>query len=249
MKKIFNFVRWVIGVLLITTSVGGFLDGEVLSASLVLIIGLLLVPPVWKKIRGKSSKLDSQNYTTETTATISNSSFHGSYLPEEVQNAVKQILETLNIMTTSKNIDTIQGRGEFLKGRLQYLLTASDSSRYETDVQKGLDIYKTLYYNTIVTQSQFDIITNPQDFKFEKFYINCLLVGYVRFYEDQLNVIEGLKRTDAKIRRFKNLVAKLEEVSKEIDGINDNDSINVHDELNRLESIGAEIEYKLNALA
>lgn len=249
MKKIINFIRWFFGINLILASIGGFLTAEYVVAIFVLIFGLLLIPPIWNKIKNKpSSKLPSNSVVDHSAPQNFDRTNQFSYFPEDVQNAVKQVLETVNIMTTSKNIDTIQGRSDFLKERLQTLLTSSNSPRYETDLQKGLDFYKTLFYNTSVTQSQIEIITNPQNFSFENFYVDCLLNGYERFYEDQLNEIDNLKRADAKKRRFKNLVVKLEEVFEEINQINVEEPIK-NRALKSLQNIGTDIEQKLNAVA
>jgi hypothetical protein len=206
MKKLINFFRWLFGINLILISLGGFMSSEFLIAIVILIIGLLLIPPVWDKLRNKPSTVtviendDVNQYSVRNNLVIHK---QPGYFPEDVQNAVKQILETVNIMMNSKSIDTIQGRCEFFKGRFQTILEARKSPRYETDLQNGLDFYKTLFYNTAITQTQIDIVTKPHNFNFDKFYIECLLKGYESFLEEQLIAIYSMKRADSKKRRIK----------------------------------------------
>lgn len=249
MKKFFNFIRWFFGINFILASIGGFLTAEYVAAIFTLFLGLLLIPPIWNKLKNKPlRKLPSNSIDGHSAQQKFDRTNQFTYFPEDVQNAVKQVLETVNIMTTSKNIDTIQGRSDFLKERIQSLLSAYNSPRYETDLQKGLDFYKTLFYNTSVTQSQIEIITNPQIFSFEIFYVNCLLNGYERLYEDQINQIDNLKQADAKKRRIKNLVIKLEEVSSEINKVVLDNPIKSKT-LTRLHSLGLELEKKLDSVA
>lgn len=126
--------------------------------------------------------------------------------------AVIQILETTAIMASSKNIDTIEGRADFLQDRMETIEWAYLEKGYQAVLQKGLDEYKTTYYDSDVYDWQLKILVDPHSFNLTLFYAKCIYKGFLRYYEHQLQEIGNLKMDYAIKNRYKNLKKKLTEV-------------------------------------
>ncbi len=67
MKKLFNLILWIISVILIIGSIGGFISGDILFALIVLVIGVFFLPPVLKKLFKKKGKDQSDEKYIEVT--------------------------------------------------------------------------------------------------------------------------------------------------------------------------------------
>lgn len=253
MKKKRRPLFWTIGILLIIASIGGFGQGDYGAATIWLIVGIILLPPIREKLFSKkqNENVFSQTSSITTGQTLQNqekisindvikvfSESTGSnettitldlhdenklmqfvlqnekekqnriknfqYLPQQVSGSVVQTLESIQIMDTTKNFDTLKGRHQFVKEKLDFLKLASHNKRYLTDVQTGLDQYKTLYYDKVPTQQQIGALLKPNEFNYDEFHCLCILNSFQRFYEDQNKQIATLKRQDAiKNRREK----------------------------------------------
>ena len=138
-----------------------------------------------------------------------------------------QILESLNIIATTKSIDTLLGRFEFLEKIYDYFILASSNKRYISDIQISIDEYKTRFYERIPMESEINLLIKPNKNNLITFYIKCIYDCLVRFKEIQILQIENLKQQNAKIRRFNKIVdvAKLSK-SEMIKVSNDNHNLN-----------------------
>lgn len=128
------------------------------------------------------------------------------YNPNEIINHVIQVLGTMDIMSTSKNVDTILGRADLLLKRMGYLSTSTMNDRYSTDIQGGIDRYKSTYYDKKIHDWQLSAVVSPMGFDTNHFNCICLYEGFIRHYEEQLNEISTLKRQSAINNRFDNLL-------------------------------------------
>lgn len=191
-----------------------------------------------------------QRSSSNTTTHHNQRSRHRRHAPHhsDVINAVNQILETTSIMSTSKNIDTIEGRWEFLKKRLETLRWASMEDGYKTKVQRGLDQYKTTYYNKDVYGWQVSILMNPYGHDIHKFYAKCIFRGFTSYYEHQLDEIGNLKMDYAIENRYQNLLEKLEEIRNILSSITGSSTAikYVKSIQSDLEEIDQSIQNKLN---
>jgi len=127
------------------------------------------------------------------------------YHPETIQRAGIQVLESANIIATSKALDTVQGRYTFLLQVLDTLKTGQNNPRYVSDIQRSIDAYKGMYYDRIPTQEELAILIKPKEFNTTDFYCNSLLRSFKEAYQDQLLQMDALKRDDAKARRKEKL--------------------------------------------
>lgn len=267
MKKGVQVLFWIIGCFLALISIGGFANGDFIAATFCLVIGLLLLPPVRKKIFNTKQK-DSQHI--ETKAVIGHPKKEGNfsdkvsiedaikvtsettgknemtftldlldekkllqlmqqneikhqekiknfqYFPQQVSGNVIQTLESIHIMDTTKNHDTLKGRYQFVKETLDVLKVASFNKRYLTDVQLGLDQYKTLYYDKTPTQLQIAALLKPNDFNCEEYYCKCIMNSFQRFYNEQSTQIATLKRADSIKKRREKIMDTIREIKNDI---------------------------------
>ena len=168
---------------------------------IILIIVIIIIFAV-----SKSKKTDSSSIQTTTKQTNNNSSsgqqvFTGDYLPQNIQRTGLQALETINIIGTSKAIDTIKGRYDFLLKIIDTLKKGQNNSRYLSDIQKSIDQYKSMYYDRVPQDYELALLLKPTNFDLTDFYCKALFSAFKRYYEEHQEEIKLLKRDDAKLRR------------------------------------------------
>lgn len=144
-------------------------------------------------------------FTTTTNPTSGNSIrqqvFTGDYLPLNIQRTGLQVLETIHIIGTSKAIDTIKGRYDFLLQIIGTLQRGQNNSRYLSDIQKSIDTYKSMYYDRVAQDYELALLLKPTEFDLTDFYCKSLFSAFKRNFEEHSEEIKLLKREDAKVRR------------------------------------------------
>ncbi|MBS1753073.1 MAG: hypothetical protein JST34_03400 [Bacteroidetes bacterium] len=282
MKKKRRPLFWTIGILLIIASIGGFGQGDYGAATIWLIVGIILLPPIREKLFSKKQnenvlpqtssittgkalqnqekisindviKVSSESTgSNETTITLDlldenklmqfvqqnekekqNRIKNFQYLPQQVSGSVVQTLESIQIMDTTKNFDTLKGRHQFVEEKIDFLKLASHNKRYLTDVQTGLDQYKTLYYDKVPTQQQIAALLKPNEFNYDEFHCQCILNSFQRFYEEQNKQIASLKRPDAIKNRREKIMDTIREIQNDIPSMADSFS-EAHDRLEKI---------------
>jgi hypothetical protein len=117
-----------------------------------------------------------------------------------------QFLETLYILDNSKNIETIQGRIEFLETVIANLLHLENQSDYQYFVQMGIDDYNVRYINRIVSEADLTRLKNPSGFDFEDYGIYSILNGLNRYFEEQKDEINFLQNSSSKEKRISKVI-------------------------------------------
>ncbi len=123
------------------------------------------------------------------------------YIPESIQRTGLQVLETIHIIATSKSMDTIKGRYDFLLEIIGTLQKGQNNSRYFSDIQKSIDKYKSVFYERIPQDFELAVLFKPTEFNLIDFYCKSLFVAFKRNVEEHSEQIKLLKREDAKVRR------------------------------------------------
>ena len=267
---------------MIIASIGGFGQGDYGAATIWLIVGIILLPPIREKLFSKKQnenvlpqtssittgkalqnqekisindviKVSSESTgSNETTITLDlldenklmqfvqqnekekqNRIKNFQYLPQQVSGSVVQTLESIQIMDTTKNFDTLKGRHQFVEEKIDFLKLASHNKRYLTDVQTGLDQYKTLYYDKVPTQQQIAALLKPNEFNYDEFHCQCILNSFQRFYEEQNKQIASLKRPDAIKNRREKIMDTIREIQNDIPSMADSFS-EAHDRLEKI---------------
>jgi len=139
------------------------------------------------------------------------------YHPDQIQRRGIQLLESLNILFTTKNIDTLKGRYEFILKMYDDFEKASYHGRYSSDIQIAIDEYKTMYYDKIINAIELEILAKPNKEKLLDFYSDSLFNCFNEFTKEQELQILNLKRADAKTRRKEKIVNVANETITELD--------------------------------
>src|SRR3990172_12348283 len=175
-------------------------------AIIAIILIVIIVIVVIASNKESNSTLPTTTRQANSNSSTSNSSsgqqvFTGDYLPQSIQRTGLQALETLNIIGTSKALDTITGRYNFLLSIIDTLKKGSSNARYISDIQKSIDTYKSMYYDRVPQGYELAFLLKPKDFDLIDFYCKALYSAFKRNYEEHIEEIKLLKREDAKVRR------------------------------------------------
>lgn len=136
------------------------------------------------------------------------------YSKQQVFGKAFQAMESVDVVETTKNIDTLISRYDFLNTLIPELIIASHHNRYSKDVQEVVDHYKQMYYDKTPTHSQLILLLKPIEFDLETFGLESVYNCTIRFYQFQLTQIDVLKTENGKKARYKKLIENIR-ISKE----------------------------------
>ncbi|MEX0966678.1 MAG: TM2 domain-containing protein [Bacteroidia bacterium] len=139
------------------------------------------------------------------------------YVPMQIQRQGIQLLESINILNTTKSIDTLIGRYEFISNMYDNFVKASYNKRYISDIQVAIDQYKSMYYDRILKDYELQLLVQPEHEKLTDYYSDCLFNCFNGFYKEQKEQIETLKRDDAKQRRKEKIIEVADNTISEFD--------------------------------
>lgn len=134
----------------------------------------------------------------------------------DTQRAVIQTMESLYILATSKNIETIKGRYDFLLTLIPTLRSAKGNSQYSSVIQSASGQFKTMYPTSVPQDYQLSVINNPETFDINDFYCSSLVNATKRYYEKQLEEINALKKETAKAKRVAKVIDTIKSVQNEL---------------------------------
>lgn len=131
------------------------------------------------------------------------------YFSMSIQGVGLQVLETVHIIATTKNFDTIKGRYELLLERIGTLRDAESNRLYSADINTSIEIYKSMYYDRPLQNMELSAISKPNNFDIQSFYCEALVNCIKRFIVEQTNEISGLKSENAKTKRRAKVIEKV----------------------------------------
>jgi hypothetical protein len=142
MKTIWNIIRWMIGLILLLASFTSLIETNFMLALGLLLLGLLFIPPICKFLFNKKktkeqpiinkTQSNDNKQNIDKTITINkaneinldiideyvrnkiNQNVNQSYSPLEIQTRSIQSLESIYILNSTKNLDTLVGRYQFI---------------------------------------------------------------------------------------------------------------------------------------
>jgi hypothetical protein len=158
----------------------------------------------------------------------------------DVNRIVMQVLESIDIAQTTKNIDTLISRLNFLNKVFRELLEAYNTKDYRSETLKTIDNYKQLYYDRELSENQLVAVTNPLGFKLDLFQSWSVYHCFKLNYEFQISEASKLKTERGKLGRYKKLQENLELTKSLI--IGDFKSEVSQDLISRLNILETEIE-------
>lgn len=139
-----------------------------------------------------------------------------SYDPSDIQRRGLQLLESASILNSTKNIDTLKGRMEFIEALYDDLVKASHNKRFVTDAQKSIDQYKSMYYDKVLNQVEVGLLLKPSHALLNSYYAACIMNCFRLFYQEQRTQISALKRKDAIEKRLEKLMEVVDDASYEL---------------------------------
>lgn len=148
-----------------------------------------------------------------------------------------QILESLQLISTTLNIDTLSGRAKFIFEIYPELIKYHNVDRYLTDISSVIDRYKLIYYDKVIIEEHVLLLIHPSVNSMISYISESVVVWFNNFVAQQYKEIEGLVRENAKQRRIDNIAIKgresllfLIEIGKPIEEHYDY----IHDEIARI---------------
>lgn len=135
----------------------------------------------------------------------------------DVQRAAIQTMETLYIIATSKNIETIKGRYDFLLTVIPTLKSAKSNPQYPTIIKMALDQFKTMHPAIVPQDYQLAILSNPDTFDVSDFYCHSLVNAIKRYCEKQSAEIKALKKEGAKAKRISKVIENIKSAQYELE--------------------------------
>jgi hypothetical protein len=135
----------------------------------------------------------------------------------DVSRIALQAMESAYIVATSKTLDTVMSRYQFLTSLHAGLIKESATLGYSLHIQRAIDQFKDVRYQTIPEAYQMQLVVEPLSFDLAEFYALSLQGVAQRSTEAQAVVIQGLKKEDAKQRRMKKIKSDLDECLLELD--------------------------------
>jgi hypothetical protein len=125
-----------------------------------------------------------------------------------IQGRAFQLLESLQIIWTTKNADTFSGRIEFINQFYDKFISASKINLYAGHMAEVIDDYHSKYYDKKLTEDQVGLLLFPDSGKMQLFYADCAVRFYERYVKHQTEEMNTLKTNTAKGRRRDNMIEK-----------------------------------------
>lgn len=141
------------------------------------------------------------------------------YQYRTVQGWSLQLLESLHLLHTTKNFDTLKGRYDFINQFYYDLCLAKHNKRYTADIQKGIDNFKSTYYETTLQDFEIDLLYNPDQKKLKELYLRSIGNCFELFAADQALSLANLKRDSAKRNRLDKIYEVADQSIREIDNV------------------------------
>lgn len=128
-----------------------------------------------------------------------------------------QAMESAYIVATSKTVDTVVSRYEFLSELYMGLVAQSTAPSYSLHVQEAIDQFKAVRYNSIPESYQMQLVLDPKSFDLPEFYARALNGVAARATAAQVEAIQSLKKDDAKQRRLGKIKEDIKQCLSELE--------------------------------
>lgn len=109
-----------------------------------------------------------------------------------------QLLESLQIIETTTNIETLRSRINFLFEIYPSLVVLGTfKHRYVAEAEKAMKTYQERYHDRTITESQAALLLNPNLDTLKQHMSNCVVLSYAAFVKQKIVEIETLKSNKA----------------------------------------------------
>lgn len=130
-----------------------------------------------------------------------------SFQTNQIHSQLYQLLECVELIENSKNLDIVIGRFDFVKMLKSNLSKYVSNPTYNKIFYRVIDEYKTNYYDRTVSEMQVFFCENPKaEEQFEVFYSVNLLRSLSVASQKHLEAIDGMKQAKAIYNRYQKII-------------------------------------------
>lgn len=118
-----------------------------------------------------------------------------------------QLLESLYIVETTKNIETLRSRIDFLLTTYSSLVVlAVFKHKYVAEAEKAMNTYQLRYPDRNITKSQAALLLAPNLDELKNHISGCIVLSYAAFVKSELLQLEKLTRQSAIEKRKESII-------------------------------------------
>ena len=161
------------------------------------------------------------------------------------------LLESLFIIESTKNIETLISRFHFALNINKELCKLSGSQGYIREAELGLDNYRSHFFDRHLTDVHIHLVSYPCQPYLQMLCYASLLKCFTNHYAEQMVTVNELKSIGAKINRLKKLCVVIEEVRQEIVAIelvDEKGILDTDEALKSIDKIKSQIEGDINSI-
>ena len=145
--------------------------------------------------------------------------------PNEIPGKLYQLIESIELMSSSKNPDIVIGRYSFCEKLCFRLAKFSDSSLYEKQVYGAVEEYKKNYYDRNIREEQIYFANNPEDHhRLEEYYIKQLARCFTAYAENHQELINGMKQKKAMVNRYNKMLEAIKMILDELEKLSETET-------------------------
>lgn len=200
MKPVYKAIAWILGILMAFFSIIILAVAPLGTAlSIIGILGFLMFGLIMSIKRVGVNKPDTQQEQSKVSnPQLSQLQFHSGN--------GRQLLESLYLIETTRNIKTLDERIGFTLQLYERFVVNRYFDRYNSLIDKEVEDYQMLYYDRTVSDIQMRLITMPNKAELNEFISQCICDSYIRYCELQMEQIQHLVRQTAIDKRYESLV-------------------------------------------
>ncbi|WP_461631708.1 hypothetical protein [Labilibaculum euxinus] len=118
-----------------------------------------------------------------------------------------QLLESLSIISTTRKLDTLSGRIEYiLEFYPSFVALGMFPNQYMKEAQKARSEYEKRYPNRPINNKALYLLLTPDMDNMGEYIASCIVISYSEFIKDEMEHVEKLKRNSAINKRIENII-------------------------------------------
>jgi hypothetical protein len=145
--------------------------------------------------------------------------------PNEIPGKLYQFIESIELMSSSKNPDIVIGRYSFCEKLCLRLALFNKASLYEKQVYQVIEEYKENYYDKNIREEQIYFATHPEDHhRLEEYYIKQLARCFGVYAQNHQEKIDGMKQKKAMVGRYDKILEAINMILDELEKLTDTET-------------------------
>lgn len=128
------------------------------------------------------------------------------FIQKNIRSTSYQILESLDIISNTKSIDTLCGRYDFILKIYDFLIENINHSTSIQNIQNAIDEFKTNYYDRVITEEYINLIIKPNHDALKLYISKSIFECFKNFEDNQSKEIQNLKMKSAIGKRIEHII-------------------------------------------